>query len=134
MKLKEFIIQDISNSMKEAEIPVMDLEAQLDIDNLNRMLDLPFQMKMLADTGPAEETPCLFSGWRHQAMNDWDRFNNGGVQLEFYPEGTYVIKNEIRKEIFQRRNPGTLREFISDMRNFGVPLRWSVNALKTLIP
>ena len=71
----------------------------------------------------------LFHGWIGKEMKSWHRFTNEtGDILEFYPEGTYVAKVTSTGQIYQRKNPVTVEEFIRDMENFGIVLYWTDQA------
>lgn len=83
-----------------------------------------FVMDMLYPVLGESSVTTLFDNWRGKNMTNWFKFTSDGVVLEFYPEGTYVIKMKTG-ETYQLRTPKTIDEFINDMIRFGVPIYWS---------
>lgn len=60
-------------------------------------------------------------------MNHWCRFtNDDGDILEFYAEGQYAIRARNKSSNdYLLKTPRTIKEFIDDMKKFGIQLYWS---------
>ena len=86
----------------------------------------PFAIDMLAPVFGDKSVNTLFDGWRGKDMVNWHKFTNEDrVTLEFYPEGTYVIKDKKSDKVYQLRITKTINCFINDMKNYDIPLYWS---------
>ena len=77
----------------------------------------------------------IFQGWQGELKYNWSLFtNDNGDILEFYAEGQYVAKVNIEsRDDYQRRTPKTIKEFIDDMKMFGIQLHWSDFAKKNIL-
>lgn len=86
-----------------------------------------FVCDMLFPVYGESSVDTLFQGWRGDLLYNWSRFTNqNGDILEFYAEGQYVIKIKHKsKDVYQLKTPTTIKEFINDMKKFGVQLYWS---------
>ena len=91
----------------------------------DEFLDRPFAIDMLSPVFGDKSVDTLFEGWQGEELTGWYRFiNDDGDMLEFYPEGTYVIrKSSEAKEAYQLRTPKTITQFIGDMDTFGIPMK-----------
>ena len=91
---------------------------------LSEFLDRPFAIDMLYPVFGELSVDTVFTGWTGQKKNNWYEFiNSDGDKLEFYPEGTYVIKkNNRKKSICQARIPEMISEYIEDMKRAGIRL------------
>ena len=93
---------------------------------ITEFLSKTFVCDMLYPIFGDSSVTTVFDGWQGELNYNWSRFtNDDGDILEFYAEGVYVIKvrNESR-DVYQRRTPKTIEEFIDDMKRFGVQLYW----------
>jgi len=94
---------------------------------LSEFLAKQFVCDMLFPVYGDSSVTTIFDGWQGELFYNWSRFTNEDSDiLEFYAEGVYVIKvrNESR-DVYQRRTPKTIMEFILDMEKFGIILYWS---------
>ena len=99
-------------------------------------LDKQFVCDMLFPVYGEHSVTTIFQGWHGELMYNWTRFkNDNGDILEFYAEGQYVakVRNESR-DVYQRRTPKTIEEFIDDMKMFGIQLHWSDWVVKKYHP
>jgi len=88
-------------------------------------LQTPFILDMLYPVSEKSSTDILFEDWHGKDMRNWFKFtNDDGVVLEFFPNGTYVIKKRGDAE-HQLVTPKTIDEFINDMDRFGIYIGWS---------
>jgi len=85
-----------------------------------------FVCDMLYPVYGESSVTTIFQGWQGELNYNWSRFtNDNGDILEFYAEGQYVTKtNNESRDVYQRRTPKTIEEFIDDMKRFGVHLHW----------
>ena len=99
--------QDIKNIMERTEL-----------------LDRLFVLDYLYPIYGKDSVDTLFSNWTYSQKNSWNEFKNSDTDiLEFYPEGTYVIKkNNREKSLYQARIPETVSDFIKDMNKAGIEL------------
>lgn len=84
-----------------------------------------FMMDMLYPVIGESSVTTLFDGWHGKNMINWFKFTNeDGLVLEFYPEGTYIIKSKNGKT-YQLKTPKTIDDFINDMIRFNIPIYWN---------
>lgn len=97
------------------------------IKGFTKFLTKQYTCDLLFPVYGKSSVSTIFQSWQGELMNHWCRFTNeNGDILEFFPEGQYVLKprNESNNS-FQLRTPKTIKEFIDDMKKFGVQLFWS---------
>ena len=95
-----------------------------------------FVCDMLFPVYGESSVTTIFDGWQGELFYNWSRFtNDNGDSLEFYAEGQYVVKvNNESRDCYQLKTPRTIKEFIDDMKRFGVQLRWSYWVVKDFKP
>lgn len=92
-----------------------------------KFLYKPFTIDMLAPVFGEASVDTLFDGWIGKDMINWHRFRNTeGVTLEFYPEGTYVIKDSKSNKSHELKKPKTINDFINDMERFDIAIYWTL--------
>jgi hypothetical protein len=89
-------------------------------------LQKPFSVDMLAPVFGEASVDTLFDGWRGKDMVNWYRFiNEDGITLEFYPEGSYNVKNKKQDKSYQLKTPKTIDDFINDMNKLNILIYWT---------
>lgn len=106
-------------------IKVVPYNETIGSERFKEFLTKTFVVDMLCLVSEKSSVTTLFDGWRGKNMINWFRFTNqDGLVLEFYPEGTYIIKPKKGKPN-QLKTPKTIDEFIDDMIRFDVPIYWN---------
>jgi hypothetical protein len=91
-----------------------------------KFLQKPFTVDMLYSVFGEASVDTLFDGWRGKDMINWYRFSNeDGITFEFYPDGTYNVKNSKSDKVYQLKKPETINCFISDMERLGISIYWT---------
>jgi hypothetical protein len=86
----------------------------------------PFTIDMLAPVFGEASVDTLFDGWLGKDMINWHRFRNTEkIVLEFYPEGTYIIKDGRSDKTYELKIPKTINDFINDMERLEIPIYWT---------
>jgi len=84
-------------------------------------LDRPFVIDYLYPVYGDLPVNNIFEGWTGKKKNSWHEFRNpDGDVLEFYPEGTYILKRKQNYLIKQLKTPQTIREFVCDLSAIGI--------------
>jgi len=103
---------------------------------IKEFLAKQFVCDMLFPVYGESSVTTIFQGWQGELFYNWSRFiNDDGDILEFYAEGIYVAKvNNESRDVYQLHAPKSIKEFIDDMKKFGVQLFWSDWVVKKFKP
>ncbi|MFO7853465.1 MAG: hypothetical protein R6X28_13555 [Bacteroidales bacterium] len=88
------------------------------------ILSKPFSIDWLILETDERNMDSLFTCWQYSKKVGWHEFKSpDGDILEFYDEGTYVIKkNSPKKGVFQYRIPEKIYQFINDLQKHEIPI------------